>query len=88
MDLNSTIETDEIQGFSLHTGDRNTPLAHHIFTAEAYRLASLLQLYLAYTDLEVQPWKESRTLASRFAFVCSDAIAAQTLRTEKLLCLS
>jgi hypothetical protein len=39
---------------SNETGDPNAPLSHLIDTAEAYRLASLLNLYLAFSDLEVK----------------------------------
>ena len=39
---------------SNETGDPNAPLSHLIDTAEAYRLASLLHLYLAFSDLEVK----------------------------------
>ena len=36
------------------TGDPNAPLSHLVDTAEAYRLASLLHLYLAFSDLDVK----------------------------------
>ncbi|KAM0717951.1 hypothetical protein Q7P37_006283 [Cladosporium fusiforme] len=36
------------------TGDPNAPLSHLVDTAEAYRLASLLHLYLAFSDLAVK----------------------------------
>jgi hypothetical protein len=36
------------------TGDPNAPLSHLVDTAEAYRIASLLHLYLAFSDLEVK----------------------------------
>jgi hypothetical protein len=36
------------------TGDPNAPLSHLVDTAEAYRVASLLHLYLAFSDLEVK----------------------------------
>jgi hypothetical protein len=39
---------------SNETGDPNAPLSHLVDTAEAYRLASLLHLYLAFSDLEVK----------------------------------
>lgn len=41
------------------TGDPNAPLSHLVDTAEAYRLASLLHLYLAFSDLEVKFIRES-----------------------------
>jgi len=39
---------------SNETGDPNAPLSHLIDTAEAYRLASLLHLYLAFSDLNIK----------------------------------
>lgn len=41
------------------TGDPNAPLSHLVDTAEAYRLASLLHLYLAFSDLEVKFIRDS-----------------------------
>jgi len=41
------------------TGDPNAPLSHLVDTAEAYRLASLLHLYLAFSDLEVKAIRNS-----------------------------
>lgn len=37
------------------TGDQATPVSHLVCTAEAYRLAALLQLYQTFPDLEVKP---------------------------------
>lgn len=41
------------------TGDPNAPLSHLVDTAEAYRIASLLHLYLAFSDLEVKAIRNS-----------------------------
>jgi len=46
------------------TGDPNAPLSHLIDTAEAYRLASLLHLYLAFSDLEVRFVRDGTCLSS------------------------
>ncbi|KXS97880.1 hypothetical protein AC578_5035 [Pseudocercospora eumusae] len=54
MDFHSTILMDELLGFSIRTGDKTTPTSHLIQTAEAYRLAALLQLYMDFEDLEVK----------------------------------
>ena len=56
MNLNfeAMICTDELLGYSLETHDINTPMSHLIGIAEAYRRASLLQLYLAFDHLEVK----------------------------------
>lgn len=50
LDFEGVVQSDLILGYPLHTGDDHTPLDHHIHTAEAYRLAALLQLYLAFGD--------------------------------------
>ena len=41
------------------TGDPNAPLSHLVDTAEAYRIASLLHLYIAFSDLEVKDIRNS-----------------------------
>lgn len=51
MDFDSLILLDEVQGFPVQTEDENTPTAHLLQTAEAYRQAALLQLQLAFQDL-------------------------------------
>lgn len=55
MDFESLILMDEVQGFPVQTEDENTPTAHLLQTAEAYRQAALLQLHLAFQDLPVTP---------------------------------
>jgi hypothetical protein len=44
----------ETKACTNETGDPNAPLSHLVDTAEAYRIASLLHLYLAFSDLEVK----------------------------------
>ncbi|KAK5690048.1 hypothetical protein LTR97_012532 [Elasticomyces elasticus] len=51
LDFKKTVQIDEFHGFPLYTGDKNTPLLHHIYAAEAYSLASLLQLHIAFDRL-------------------------------------
>jgi hypothetical protein len=55
MDFDGPIFVDELLGFPIHTGDAATPTLHLVQTAEAYRLASLLLLYLTFDDLEIAP---------------------------------
>ncbi|KAM5346158.1 hypothetical protein ACJ41O_009163 [Fusarium nematophilum] len=52
MDFGSLVLMEEVQGFPVQTGDDKTPLSHLLQTAEAYRQAALLQLHLAFSDLE------------------------------------
>lgn len=44
LDFNNVVQIDQLCGFPLETGDKSTPLVHHIYAAQSYRLASLLQL--------------------------------------------
>lgn len=55
MNFDDTVRLDQLLGFILHTYDNKTPLSHLKLIAEAYQLASLLQLYLAFDDLELEP---------------------------------
>lgn len=59
--LGFDFSADQKPSFTTETGDPNAPLSHLVDTAEAYRLAALLNLYLAFSDLEV---KLPRALAS------------------------
>ncbi|KAK4959770.1 hypothetical protein LTR10_002657 [Elasticomyces elasticus] len=51
LDFEKTVQIDEFHGFPLYTGDKHTPLLHHIYAAEAYSLASLLHLNIAFDRL-------------------------------------
>ncbi|KAI1014566.1 hypothetical protein LB504_012195 [Fusarium proliferatum] len=53
MDFDTIVLLEELQGFYVDTRDHNTPVSHLLETAEAYRKAGLLQLYLTFDDLSV-----------------------------------
>lgn len=53
MDFDTIVLLEEVQGFLVDTRDDNTPVSHLLQTAEAYRKAGLLQLYLTFDDLVV-----------------------------------
>lgn len=54
MDFDTIVLLEEAQGFYVvETQDDNTPISHLLQTAEAYRQAGLLQLYLNFEDLDV-----------------------------------
>lgn len=55
MDFGGIIALNERLGLSLETFDQNTPVSHLLLVAQAYRLASLLQLYLTFEELYVVP---------------------------------
>lgn len=55
MDFELLILIDEVHGFPVQTQDNNTPTAHLLQTAEAYRQAALLQLHLSFHDLTMTP---------------------------------
>lgn len=54
LSFNFNTDQPDIRLSSSETGDPNAPLSHLVDTAEAYRLASLLHLYLAFSDLAVK----------------------------------
>lgn len=55
MDFDTIVLLEEVQGFYIvETRDDNTPISHLLQTAEAYRKAGLLQLYLTFDDLPVK----------------------------------
>lgn len=53
MDFDTIVLLEEVQGFDVDTQDSNTPVSHLLQTAEAYRKAGLLQLYLTFDDLVI-----------------------------------
>lgn len=55
MDFDSLVLMDEVHGYPVQTQDDNTPTAHLLQTAEAYRQAALLQLHLSFDDLTMSP---------------------------------
>ena len=56
MDFSDLIQRETVQGFPVQTRDENTPVSHLLQTAEAYRLASLLQLQLTFKGLTISSW--------------------------------
>ncbi|KAF5630098.1 4-hydroxybenzoate benzoate ligase [Fusarium sp. NRRL 52700] len=69
MDFNALVLLEELQGFYVDTRDDNTPVSHLLETAEAYRKAGLLQLYLTFDDLAVN----ANGVQNAFANGCNDA---------------
>lgn len=69
------------------TGDQATPVSHLVGTAEAYRLAALLQLYQTFPDLEVKSIIDDPMAALT---TIPDEIEAQTevQREQALLALT
>lgn len=63
MDFVSLCSKEESEGFIVQTRDDRTPLSHLLLTAEAYRLASLLQLRLAFRHLEEAPCRPDEASA-------------------------
>ncbi|KAJ4256048.1 hypothetical protein NW762_009122 [Fusarium torreyae] len=53
MDFDTIVLLEEVEGYYVDTQDHNTPVSHLLQTAEAYRKAGLLQLYLTFDDLIV-----------------------------------
>ncbi|KAF4971486.1 hypothetical protein FSARC_1714 [Fusarium sarcochroum] len=53
MDFDTIVLLEEVEGYYVDTQDHNTPVSHLLQTAEAYRKAGLLQLYLTFDDLVV-----------------------------------
>lgn len=80
-DFNALVLIDEVQGFPVHTQDDNTPIAHLVQTAEAFRLAGLLQLELAFPDVAQRP--EDKT--NRCESFQADSIVASALQLASLL---
>ncbi|KAF5721005.1 C6 zinc finger domain-containing protein [Fusarium mundagurra] len=68
-DFDALVLLEQLQGFYVDTRDGNTPVSHLLATAEAYRKAGLLQLYLTFDDLAVNASGGQNALASG----CSDA---------------
>lgn len=58
LDVQMMMFLDQLFGFTPETGDTTTPMKHLLQTADAYRKASLLQLYLTFDDLEIKPFKD------------------------------
>ncbi|KAF5656042.1 C6 zinc finger domain-containing protein [Fusarium circinatum] len=84
MDFDALVLLDEQQGFQVHTRDENTPVSHLLETAEVYRKAGLLQLYLTFDDLAVN----ASGGQNGFANGCNDAkdeMSRETFLTDLTL---
>jgi hypothetical protein len=51
MDFNIYVQLEEACGYPVQTRDHNTPISHLLETAESFRQAALLQLFLSFDDL-------------------------------------
>ncbi|KAF2847333.1 hypothetical protein T440DRAFT_213024 [Plenodomus tracheiphilus IPT5] len=51
MDFETYVLLEEAHGYLVQTHDQNTPVSHLLQTAEAFRQAALLQLYLTFNEL-------------------------------------
>ncbi|ETS88082.1 hypothetical protein PFICI_01910 [Pestalotiopsis fici W106-1] len=82
MDFGALVLMDEVQGFPVHTQDDNTPIAHLVQTAEAYRLAGILQLKLAFPEI-VSELSDHETIRNeKFQ---ADNVVASALQLVSLL---
>lgn len=69
----------------IHTGDQRTPWLHLAYVAEAYQLASLLQLYLTFPDLVALRLPSDFGLQSSDSVPCDKWTIPLALRLTKLL---
>lgn len=89
MDFESLILMDEVQGFPVQTEDENTPTAHLLQTAEAYRQAALLQLHLSFHDLETTPNNTFPSSTGTYPRnMCHMAVANAQSRNEHILSIA
>ena len=86
LDFDAIVTADEIPGRCLQTGDEKTPITHLIRTAEAYRQASLIQLYLTFQDLDIEPTKTVTFSYDRYFAVGFNHNGAS--RTQRLSCMA
>jgi hypothetical protein len=86
MDFDAMVAIDGLHALSLETGDEKTPVSHLILTAEAYRQASLIQLYLSFEDLELK--RPPREHASIQAVATKFTLPDSALRAQKLVAMS
>lgn len=83
MDFDTTVLLEEVQGYHVDTQDDNTPISHLLQTAEAYRKAGLLQLYLTFEDLVVNT-SDGPDVSTTTHAVPREAMAKET-RARSLL---
>ncbi|KAM0189708.1 hypothetical protein ACHAPI_009898 [Fusarium lateritium] len=82
MDFDTIVLMEELQGFHVDTRDNNTPVSHLLETAEAYRKAGLLQLYLTFDDLVVN------TRGGQNASTSTDSAVDEAFRAKSILDLT
>jgi hypothetical protein len=82
MDFDTIVLLEELQGFHVDTRDDNTPVSHLLETAEAYRKAGLLQLYLTFDDLVVN------TSGGQNASTGTDSAVDEASRAKSLVDLT
>ncbi|KAM0312586.1 hypothetical protein ACHAPQ_012204, partial [Fusarium lateritium] len=82
MDFDAFVLMEELQGFHVDTRDVNTPVSHLLDTAEAYRKAGLLQLYLTFDDLVVN------TSGGQNASTSTDSAVDEAFRAKSILDLT
>lgn len=83
MDFDTIVLLEEVQGYHVDTQDDNTPISHLLQTAEAYRKAGLLQLYLTFEDLVVNT-SDGTDVSTTTDAVPREAMAKET-RARSLL---
>lgn len=77
MDFDTIVLLEEVQGFYVvETLDDNTPISHLLQTAEAYRKAGLLHLYLTFDDLPVN------TTVGRDGSTAMDGVPSEAMNKE------
>ncbi|SCO87492.1 uncharacterized protein FRV6_11619 [Fusarium oxysporum] len=79
VDFKTIVLLEEPQDFYVDTRDDNTPVSHLLETAEAYRKAGLLQLYLTFDDLLVNASGGQNASASSFDDAKDKASRAKSL---------
>ncbi|KAM0547250.1 hypothetical protein ACHAPJ_010512 [Fusarium lateritium] len=73
IDFDTIVLLEEVEGYYVDTQDHNTPVSHLLQTAEAYRKAGLLQLYLTFDDLVVNK-SDGRTRSTATHEFSSDEV--------------
>lgn len=76
MDFDTIVLLEEVQGFYVETQDDKTPVSHLLQTAEAYRKAGLLQLYLTFDDLIID------TTCGRDGAATKDSLPGEATQKE------
>ena len=86
MHFSDISDKDKLRGVRLQTSDETTPISHLVHIAEAYREASLVQLYLTFEDLEVE--RSTKAPDSITSTSTSLPFAEDVPRAEKLVAMA